>query len=166
MENTKTHSEAVQKLAQLIGGMHTAMLTTQGEGGKLESRPMAVQSAEFDGTLYFLTKRSSGKVQQVEEYPQVNVAFADPGKNNYVSIAGKAKAYHDQATIDRLWSPLNKAWFPDGKDDPTIEVLEIDAESAEYWDSPSSTFVQLFGFVKATLTGTPANGGENERVKL
>jgi len=45
-------------------------------------------------------------------------------------------------------------------------VLEVEAESAEYWDSPSSTFVQLYGFVKATLTGTPPKGGENERVEL
>jgi len=166
MTDTKTHSEAVTKLAQLVNGMHIAMLTTQGEGGKLESRPMGVQAAEFDGTLYFLTQRSSGKVQQVEQYPQVNVAFADPGKNTYVSIAGRAKAYRDQATIDRLWTPLDKAWFPKGKEDPAIEVLEVEAESAEYWDSPSSTFVQLYGFVKATLTGTPPKGGENERVEL
>ncbi len=166
MSDSKTHSEAVTKLAQLIKGMHIAMLTTQGESGKLESRPMGVQAAEFDGTLYFLSKRASGKVQQVEQYPQVNVAFSDPGKNTYGSIAGVAKAYRDQATIDRIWSPLDKAWFPDGKQDPSIEVIEVDAESAEYWDSPSSTFVQLYGFMKATLTGTPPKGGENERVEL
>ena len=166
MTDSKTHLKAVTKLAQLVKGMHIAMLTTQGEGGVLESRPMSVQAADFDGTLYFLTKRGSGKVQQVEQYPQVNVAFADPGKNTYVSMSGKARAYRDQATIDRIWSPLDKAWFPDGKEDPTIEVLEVETQSAEYWDSPSSTFVQLFGFVKATLTGTPPSGGENERVEL
>jgi len=115
MTDSKTHAETVQKLAQLVKGIHIAMLTTQGEGGVLESRPMAVQAAEFDGTLYFLTQRGSGKVQQVEQYPQVNVAFSDPGKNTYVSIAGVAKAYRDQATIDRIWSPLDKAWFPKGK---------------------------------------------------
>ena len=37
----------------------------------------------------------------------------------------------------------------------------------EYWDSPSSTFVQLYGYVKSTLTGQPATDvGEQKKVSL
>ena len=37
----------------------------------------------------------------------------------------------------------------------------------EYWDSPSSTLVQLYGTVKATLTGQPSTElGEQKKVSL
>jgi hypothetical protein len=39
-------------------------------------------------------------------------------------------------------------------------------EQAEYWDSPNSKLVQLFGLVKAVATGQQADYGENEKLKL
>ena len=44
--------------------------------------------------------------------------------------------------------------------------MKVDVEQAEYWDSSSSMLVHLVGFVKALATGTPAKGGENEKVNL
>lgn len=48
--------EAIKTVHELIKGIETAMLTTVSEEG-LVSRPMKTQEAEFDGTLWFLTKR-------------------------------------------------------------------------------------------------------------
>jgi general stress protein 26 len=59
----------------------------------------------------------------------------------------------DSQKAKELWSPVYKAWFPQGLDDPDLALLKVKVESVEYWDTPSNKMVQLFGFVKATLTG-------------
>jgi hypothetical protein len=45
-------------------------------------------------------------------------------------------------------------------------LLKISVEEAEYWDSPNSKIVQLYGFVKAVVTGKSAEGGEYGKVSL
>jgi hypothetical protein len=42
--------------------------------------------------------------------------------------------------------------------------LQVHVEKAEYSDVPSSTMVQLFGVMKATLTGQPPQPGETAKL--
>ena len=72
----------------------------------------------------------------------------------------------DRAKIEELWNPILKAWFPEGLDDPSLCLLKVTVEEAEYWDSPNSKLVQIAGFVKALVTGQAAKGGENEKISL
>ena len=160
-----TKEESIEKLNDLIREIETAMLTTI-DGGVLRSRPMATQKADFDGTLWFLTSAAAHKDEEIEKDNRVNVSYAAPSGNSYVSVSGTAHITSDQAKIDELWSPFYKAWFPEGKDDPNIRVLKITVEQAEYWDAPSSTFVQIAGFLKALATGERADGGENEKINF
>ncbi len=162
-----TPEGAVRKLASLVKGIRIAMLTTVEEDGTVRSRPMATQQAEFDGTLWFFTQASSHKVTEVEAHHQVNVAYANPDDNCFVSVSGRAALVRDRAKIRELWSPLLKAWFPDGVDDPELALLRVEVEQAEYWDAPSSKMVQLAGLVKALVTGRSANDiGENRQLDL
>jgi general stress protein 26 len=158
--------QSIEKLRSLIKDVRVAMLTTVDEDGTLRSRPMATQSQEFDGTLWFFTRRDSGKVDEVEREHQVNVSYANPSDQHYVSVTGTARLITDRAKIDELWSPLLKAWFPHGKDDPAIGLLKVDVDRAEYWDAPSSTMVKIAGFIKAITTGRTYNPGTNERLDL
>jgi general stress protein 26 len=158
--------KSIEKLRTLIKDVRVAMLTTVDADGTLHSRPMATQSQEFDGTLWFFTRRDSGKVDEVEKDHQVNVSYASPSDQHYVSVTGTARLVTDRAKIDELWSPVLKAWFPQGKDDPAIGLLKVDVDHAEYWDSPSSTMVKIAGFIKAITTGRTYTPGNNERLDL
>ena len=166
MTTTTDRSESVAKIAKLIKGIRIAMLTTAETDGTLRSRPMATQEAEFDGTLWFFTSADSPKVDEVEHDQNVNVSYAKPDDQAYVSLSGRARLVRDSAKINELWNPLLKAWFPDGKDDPKLALLNVDVDQAEYWDSPAGGVVALAGFVKAAVTGKPAKGGGNEKVEL
>jgi general stress protein 26 len=68
--------------------------------------------------------------------------------------------------MEELWSPILKAWFPEGLDDPSLCLLKISIDQAEYWESPSGKIVQLFGFVKAIATGESADWGENKKIEF
>jgi len=156
----------VKKLAGLIRGIKVAMLTTVADDGSLRSRPMAAQEAEFDGVLWFFTRAAAPKVGEVRRDERVCVSYASPDDQRYVSVSGTARLVRDPARMRELWGPAQKAWFPQGPDDPELALLRVEPERAEYWDSPSGTLVQIAGFVKSVVTGQPAAAGEHEKLDL
>ena len=141
------------------------MLTTEGSDGKLHSRPMATQEAEFDGSVWFLSRQSSGKVTDIQHQAHVNLAYSD-GKHSFVTLAGTAEIQKDRKKIDELWNPLYKAWFPDGKDDPEITVIKVQVEEAEYWEAPPNAIVRNVKILSAAITGGKVSVGEHEKVSL
>jgi len=161
-----THTESIEKVRDLIKGIRIALLTTSEADGTLRSRPMGTQEAEFDGDLWFFTKKDSAKIDEIAADPQVNVSYSDPGKMSYVSVSGTARMVEDKAKMKELWQPTLKMWFPDGLDDPEITLLKVEVSQAEYWDSPSNKFVRVAGFVKAMATGNTAQLGTNEKLDL
>ena len=163
MEDNKTREQAIEKLRSLIKDIQTAMLTTI-DDGVLRSRPMQTQQTESDGDLWFFTSSETHKTEEIEKDNRVNLAYASPNDNSYVSVSGRAELVKDRAKMEELWNPILKAWFPKGLDDPNITLLKVSVEAAEYWDSTSSTIVQVAGFIKALVTGTRADGGENEKI--
>ena len=154
-----TETNNTQKLWSLIKSVEVAMLVTQ-DGEHLRSRPMAMSQREFDGTLWFFTRASSHKVTEVETEQQVNLAFAHPGKQDYVSVSGRARLVRDHSAVADHWSEAVRVWFPKGKEDPEIALLKVEVDSAEYWDAPSSTMLHAYGYVKAVVSGeSPRPGG-------
>lgn len=160
-----TREQAITKLNELIKDIRVAMLTTL-DSDHLRARPMATQRSEFDGTLWFMTSTRTHKIEEIRADNRVNVSYSEPDDNKYVSVSGRAEVVTDRAKIEEFWNPAYKAWFPEGLDDPTICLMKVDVEQAEYWDSSSSAVVHLFGFVKALATGKRAKGGENEKIDL
>jgi general stress protein 26 len=156
----------VQKLARLIKGIRIAMLTTVEQDGSLRSRPMATQQQEFDGQLWFFTGKSSHKAVEIGTDYHVNLSYADPSDNRYISISGTGKIVTDKQKAEELWNPLLKAWFPRGLEDPDLALLSVTPAKAEYWDSPGSGVVHAIGFVKAILTGQRANPGDHAKLSL
>ena len=163
MEDTR--QESIEKLKTLIKDIDFGMLTTI-DGGQLRSRPMSTQEYEGDNELWFFTSDQTHKVEEIKADNRVNVAYAEPDDNVYVSVSGRAALVKDRAKIEELWNPILKAWFPDGLEDPTLSLLKVTIEEAEYWDSPNSKLVQIAGFVKALVTGQSADGGENKKISL
>ncbi|MDQ3748511.1 MAG: pyridoxamine 5'-phosphate oxidase family protein [Acidobacteriota bacterium] len=157
--------ESIKKVNDLIKDVQIAMLTTI-DWGVLRSRPMQTQEAEFDGTLWFFTSTDMHKTDEIEKDRRVNVSYAAPDLNTYVSVSGMAEIVQDREKIEERWNPIYKTWFPKGLDDPTLVLLKVSVEQAEYWDSSSSTVVQVVGFVKAFVTGERADGGDHGRVNL
>jgi general stress protein 26 len=158
------HAQA-EKLWSLIRHAKFAMLVTE-DGGHLRGRPMAASQDGFDGTLWFFTRASSHKVSEVQADSRVCVTYAGTSDQDYVSFSGRARLVRDRAEIDQRWSEILKAWFPGGKDDPEVSLLEVTVDQAEYWDSPNSKVVQVFGYVKAAVTGKPPELGENVKVQV
>jgi general stress protein 26 len=161
-------NERLKKLDDLIESIGIAMLVTENpDSGHLHSRPMQVQGGIDDGKLYFFTRSDSAKVDDFLHERRVQCAFSSPSDEKYVSVAGRAKLSTDQALMKEKWSPLLKAWFPDGVDSPDVALIIVEVDEAQYWDAPNGLMIQAYGAIKAALTGEPVkDAGENERVRV
>ena len=163
----QTRDNDLQKLRELVKDIDFCMLTTVDEAGDLHSRPMSSNGdIDADGDIWFFTNASSHKVSEIAKLPKVNVSFADPDNQRYISVTGTAQLVRDRAKIDELWRPEFKIWFPEGKEDPEVALLRISLEKAEYWDSPSSTIGFVLNFVSSLVTGKEADHGENKKIEL
>jgi general stress protein 26 len=152
-------AEKQEHLVELIKDFDTAMLVTRTEDDSLRSRPLAIadvsQDGDGEGYMYFATAIDSGKVHEVEHDPHVNVVLQDGRR--FVSISGIARVVRDRALIDRLYAEDWKVWFPKGKDDPSLALLEVDATAAEYWDNSGAKGLRyLYEAVSAYVHGRKA----------
>ncbi|MEG0886244.1 MAG: pyridoxamine 5'-phosphate oxidase family protein, partial [Janthinobacterium sp.] len=159
---TSYTSEQLAGIAGKIKNVKFGMFTTSNDTRTLTSRPLTQQQIDEQGQMWFFVSDEAAYTRDLLNNPQVNVSFADTGDSLYVSVCGHAELLKDRAKAEELWSPLVKAWFPGGLDDPTLSLIKVTIQSAEYWDSSASKMMQFFEMAKAALTGdTPKDMGEH-----
>ncbi|MBU8772680.1 pyridoxamine 5'-phosphate oxidase family protein [Cytobacillus oceanisediminis] len=155
------NQEEIETLRELIKDIDTAMLTTVTEEG-LVSRPMKTQEVEFDGDLWFFTKKETNKYDEILHDQDVNVAYA--GKS-YVSVRGKAEIVEDLDKKKELWSKAYEEIMQTSYDDPNVVLIKIKAEAVEYWETGNLTKKAAFLFKR--MTGQSSKSTDvNETVEL
>ncbi len=152
------------KVVDLAKDIHVSMLTTVDADGHFVSRPMGQQEVEADGTLWFFAERDSRKVAHITANSYVNVTLTS--SSTWISISGTARIVQDVAKARQLWNPFVEAWMPQGPTDPSVVLIQVNGETAEYWDTPGGRIATAISFAKAKLTGQRYDGGENETVDL
>lgn len=160
-------SKKLEQLYELIDGIEVAMFTTRRPDGSLVSRPMQTQARRAGTDLWFMTSLESGKVDELNAYPDVNLAYYKDGTREFVSVSGHASVSQDRAMIRQLYKPDWGAWLGDeggdrdgGPDDPRIALIEVTAESATYLKSNSPRVIALFKVAKAIISGNPPKAGD------
>jgi general stress protein 26 len=138
-----------RRLRKLIKGARVVMMTTLAGDGRFRSRPMMPGSFD-EGALWFLTRVPSAKTTDIADNQRVNLAYASPKNDRYVSISGAASIQRDAGRVKDLWEREHKAWFPGGKTDPELGVLRVQVDQVEYWDAKTGRMVPVSGpFVEA-----------------
>lgn len=158
-------TSTTEKLFDLIKDIRVSMMTTVDDEG-LRSRPMYNHTVDDQHRLWFFSREHSAKTGELSRDGQVNLSYADPGSNTYVSVSGTGELVHDREKMKELWSEGLRAWFPKGSDDPDMVLICVQPTRGEYWDQPSSTFVQVYGFAKAMLTGQSPKVGDVKKVQI
>lgn len=158
--NENDHRTKVWELMKDIG---ICMLATK-DGEGLRSRPVAAYTDPDHDFIYIMTDVRSHKDDEIAADPQVNLGFAKPGANSYVSLSGTAEVTNDRAKIKELWNMWAKAWW-DGPEDPNIRLLKVTPSKAEYWDSPGRIVAGAIMLFNA-VTGKKGDVGENRKVAM
>ena len=147
MAEVRTREEAIRLLAAMVKDIPVAMLTTTGLG-RLRSRPMVTQRAPFDGVMWFLTARATGKTGEIRDRQAVHVTFVSPTDNRFVWMSGTASLVEDPALLKSLWHAGYLPWLPGGSDDASLSLIKVRVEEAEYWDHTAGRMVMLSSFVE------------------
>ena len=164
MVETRTDRDAQNKVWEMIKEIEIATMVTLDAEGRFRGRPMSFQQEHFDKTLWFFAQDGAPVVQEITADKRVLLSYAKPGSQDYVSLFGAGRIVRDVAKQKELWSERMRVWFPDGAESSKIALIAVDVEGAEYWDSPSSTVLHAYGYLKAMATGEPPKGGENAKV--
>jgi len=150
---------AAEKIAKMAKSARTCLFGTFEGHLPLTVRPMAVQTVDEAGDLWFLSGRSSQKNQHIAKNPHVQLLFANTGSSEYMTLYGKATISDERELRKKHWTPLAKAWFHQGVDDPEVTVICVSPESGYYWDTEHGKAVTLLQIAISAVTGKTMDGG-------
>ena len=127
--------------------------------GSTHSEPLTAQLDEDQvDTLFFFV----GKDNRVAGEGKLMLQFVSKGHDFFACIRGDGRIVNDRAQIDKLWNNQVEAWFPGGKDDPSLALLRVDLDSAELWETDMS----IAGRLKMLFGGTIKSGEDGSHAKV
>ncbi|MDQ3139170.1 MAG: pyridoxamine 5'-phosphate oxidase family protein [Pseudomonadota bacterium] len=142
-----TPQELEAKFWKALKSDRTMMLGLDGvEEGHV--RPMTGQFEDDRSPIWFFTATDSALVEALSGADRAVASFTSKDHDLFATLHGNLVRDTDRATIDRLWNPFVAAWYEEGKDDPKLALLRLDAERAEIWLNGSSLVAgakMLFG---------------------
>ena len=138
MANTPTDS-----FWKLTHDIRTCMMTSERDG-LLASRPMASYPRREAGKVYFITRLDTDKTREIADGEPINLAYADPSSNTWLSVEGTARVVRDEALQQELWNWFAEAYVPEGPRDPNVGLIEVTPAHATLWQGASWTITELW----------------------
>ncbi|MGZ8537858.1 MAG: pyridoxamine 5'-phosphate oxidase family protein [Flavisolibacter sp.] len=152
MEKNLQNKEAKEKFKKLVNDIKVCMFITNNPESD-HTRPMFTIEVEEDDSLWFFTDSRSLKVEEVKGDKNVHLVYAHPGKESYLDVWGSATINTDKKNIKDKWTPMMKAWFHHGVDDPNLCLLKVKPQNVYYWDAQHGKMISILKMVVAAVTG-------------
>jgi general stress protein 26 len=131
--------ELTKKFWKALASDRTMMLGLDGaEDG--HTRPMAAHFEGDKSPLWFFAAKEHALVQGMGSGQRAIATFSSNGHDLFATVQGRLAINTDRAVVERLWNRHVAAWYPAGKDDPSLVLLRLDAEQAEIWLHESGLF--------------------------
>lgn len=134
------------------------MLGVMGEEAR-HFQPMTAFLERAEGRLWFFTYKDTELAEAVQTGGEAMFVVQDHPKL-YACVGGILRPDYDRERMDRFWNPAVAAWYPEGKDDPRLTLLRLDAIDAEVWLAETGPVRYAWEVAKANATHeTPDVGG-------
>lgn len=151
---------AVSKIREMVDSSSLCFFQTEVSFDENQSaRPMSVQKSDEDGTLWFLSSIDSAKNSEIRTNQSARLFFQKPSSMEFLELRGKATISQDKKMIHELWDGIAKNWFPQGKDDPRISIIQFSPEAGHYWDTKHGAGLAGAKMLFGLITGKPMNVG-------
>ncbi|KGO86775.1 general stress protein [Flavobacterium rivuli WB 3.3-2 = DSM 21788] len=151
--------EAIAKIKELAKDIRVCMFCTELSVRPIPTRPMSLQDIDEEGNLWFISSAASNKNFEIKHDDDVQLIFAKNSDSHFLSVFGTAVIYKDKAHIEDVWSPVAKAWFEEGKEDPDVTVIKVSPSEAYYWDTTDGKMVSFLKIAVSAITGKTGDDG-------
>ena len=150
-------SEARQKIKEMAEDIGMCMFCTELSVRPIPTRPMSLAEVDDNGNLWFISSQKSNKNFEIKHDNEVQLIFAKNADAHFLSVFGIATIYTDKAHIEKVWTPIAKAWFEEGKDDPEVTVIKVEPKDAYYWDTKYGKMISMIKWAAGAITGNMDN---------
>jgi general stress protein 26 len=127
-----------QKIVSIMkdNSLHAYLATCDGDQPRV--RPVSPM-VEEDMSIWITTYRTSRKVKQIRENPNICLAFVEqPNGDKAAIVIGEARIIPDIEEKKRVWNLANfdlSEYFPNGPDSDDFCLLKIIIKRIEWRDS-------------------------------
>lgn len=150
---------AINKIKELAEDASICMFNTSLSNVPCSTRPMALQEVDENGCIWFFSGANSDKNADIKTDDRVQLIFMNNASSEYLTLSGKAIILIDKNKFEELWTPIAKAWFSGGVDDPNLSLIKFTPDSGHYWDTKNNKFFALAKIAIGALTGTRMDDG-------
>ena len=154
----------VERIWELMKSISFCLLTNW-DGRILHSRPMGAVLRREENAIYFFTDARAHKDDEIAQYPQVCLGFADTSGQKYVSVSGTAEIMADLDKMRELWTISAKAWWGSANN-PDVRLVKVTPQQAEFWDAPGNLISNLRVAFSLMKGSPPSHIGEHRKVSL
>lgn len=158
--------DAIKKLKDLTDEIKVCMFCTYTKEQQMECAPMTTQEMDDAGNIWFISDKNSDRNHDLLQNKGVNLLYAHPGKESFVSIHGTAEVIYDKQVIKERWSPMAKAWFKEGKDDPNISIIKVTPTEGKYWDTKNGKMISFLKIIAAAVGDKTVNIGVEGKLQM
>ncbi len=108
-------------------------------------RPMTVMTLDKadHGPFWIFTSNETELAQRLQTTAPAFFTFVSKDHDIFATVHGLLTPDTDRSVVENLWNPFVAAWYPQGKDDPTLVLLRFDPSQAEMWLNGSSLLAGL-----------------------
>ena len=159
-------AEVQQRLWKEIGKGRYGMLGLTNVTPAQHFQPMTAFAEPETGQIWFFTRTDTDLARASATGAQAMFVVQAKDQELQACISGYLRAVRDPDRIDKYWGPVVAAWYPDGKDDPRLTLLRLDASDAQVWLSEQGPLKFAFEIAKANLAGKEPDVGSRAALDL
>ena len=113
-------------------------------------QPMTAFVEREGERLWFFARTDTALTRRIGEGAEGLFVFQQ--RDLQAAITGHLKVQHDEARIAKYWNAVAAAWHPQGKTDPRLTLICLDARDAEVWCSQAGPVTFAWEIAKANAT--------------
>ncbi|MDW5315689.1 pyridoxamine 5'-phosphate oxidase family protein [Rhizobium sp. PL01] len=161
---SKTKSDPLQQLWDVLGDVHAGMLGVEDSGQHMQ--PMAPFIEKETNSIWFFTRTDSDLINSARTGNRAHFCVISKDHDYHACLAGAIDEVKSREHIDKYWSAPVAAWFEGGKDDPSLTMLQLKLDDVAIWASTNSTLKFGWEIAKANLTGKEPDLGYHTQISL
>lgn len=157
---------AIHKMKELAEDAKLCMFMTRLCGAPFNTRPMATQAVDDDGSLWFFSPADSTKNLDIARDNRVQLIYSNRSSSEFMSVYGTAEIVVDTAKAKKLWNVFLTTWFHEGPEDPNLTLIKVKPLEGYYWDTKHNKMVQSIKIVAGAIRGKMTDDGLEGRLRV